>query len=411
MQHRRRTDQLPAPTELPADPLARSRAACEMLQACGFESALALQVLDDRTQGMLCAASGRIGHVVDVARGLAEEVARTGRALQVLEADDSRMNMRWRFAAMSCGELGDGALVVVVADPRLTRREAEAIAAWIAPGASSAGDGNVAPAAPGSDVSAAPGSDVSTAGDLARELAAQLDADVVVLALFAQSGILLNLHVRSGALLRSWRVPVETVWGEAARHSAAYVLGDLHLHAGAESLASLGMCTSALVGIDNGKGLAVGAVGIASHTDLCVDVAERLLTMAPDLGPRIMEFKSRNVAPRADETVSTDLRSFASLVGCRRFAVYSRTDSAVRLVAAFAEDGTRLVAPPDPDEEQLVCWAAQKELAVTSDDAAAILVGPETILYAQDPRRAPMERLRQALQDLRDRPQEQDRAA
>jgi hypothetical protein len=336
---------------------------------------------------MLCAAAGRVDHIVDVARGLAARVAETGRAVELLDADDPWMRLRWRFAAVPCGTTRDGVIVVVTADPALARREAQAIATWIAP--------------PVEEAELTVG---GPCGDLARELARDLGADVVVFSLFAQAGMLLNMHVRSGALLRTWRAPVDTVWGEAARHGAAYVLGELHMHPGAESLASMGLQSAAVVGLENGNGVAIGSIGIASHGDLDTAIAQHLLEQAPVLGPRIMQLRSATVAPKADADGVVEMRAFAARVGCRRLALYSLQGEEISFVSAHAEDGSMLVSPPDPLEEQLVAWAVQRGTAVASEDAAVVLVGDDTILYAQDPKRRPLDRLRLALSDLRNDP-------
>jgi hypothetical protein len=388
MLNRRRTDSLPGTEDLPADPIARARMACDALVDAGFETALALQVIDPMTQAMLCAAAGRIDPVLDTARGVAEQVASTGRALQLVDADDSRMNLRWRFGAVPCGSLRDGEIVVVVADPTLTQREAQAVATWIA--------------TPVVGTGASPAPDPCC--ELARSLAAEFSADIVVFSLFAQSGMLLNLHVRSGAVLRTWRCPVDTVWGEAARHNAAFVLGELHMHPGAESLSSLGMTSAAVVGLENGSGVAVGSVGLASREHLDIDIAHSLLERAPILGAQVMQLRGSTPVPRQDTAGAVDLVGFAARVGCRRFALYSKQGNVVTLVSAHADDGSVLVSPPDPFEEQLVVWAAEKGIAVASDDAAAVMIGDDTVLYAQDPARKPMECLRLALQDLRNDP-------
>jgi hypothetical protein len=383
--HRRRTDHLPNPATLPSDPLARARAACDALAECGIDVAFGLQ-LADTGPGMLCATAGHVGDLLEVGRGLARQAVVHGRALRMAESEESRLPRRWHLAAMPCGSIGDDQVVLVVADPTLSQREAQAMAAWVAPaGANNEGAGG--PCAP-----------------LARGLAADYDCDVVLVALFAQSGMLVNLHTRSGGLLRSWRAPIDTVWGEAARHHAAYVLGDLHMHPGAESLASLGMQAAAVIGIENGSGVAVGAIAVASTRQLDMDIAQRLLERAPVLGPQVMSLRSRSAVPTPDASGAVALRGFAARVGCRRFAMYAREGSALRLVSAHAEDGTVLASPPDPYEEQLVCWAAEKGVAVASDDAAAVVVGGDTILYAHDPGKRPIERLRLALQDLRHSP-------
>ena len=347
---------------------------------------MALQVGGRISQPLLCAAAGRIDNVAEVGRGLAERVATTGRALQMLDADDDRMSLRWRFGAVPCGVVRDGEIVVVFADPTLTQRESQTIATWLAPPRTMhAGTGG-------------------PCGDLARSIAAEFGADVVVFALFAQAGMLLNMHVRSGAVLRSWRLPVDTVWGEAARHSAAFVLGDLHMHPGAETLSALGLKSAAVIGIENGQGLAVGSIGIASRGELEIDIAQQLLERSAVLGPQVMELRSATMVPRADASGAVDLRGFAARVGCRRFALYSKAGNVVTLVSAHAGDGSILISPPDPYEEQLVCWAAEKGIAVASDDAAAVMVGGDTVLYAQDPHKKPMECLRLALTDVRQDP-------
>lgn len=383
---RRRTDYLPAPATLPSEPFARAQAACEALASCGFDAAFGVQIAE-RGPGMLCAASGHVDPLLEAGRALARDTAVHGRALQTARADEHRAATRsWDLAAMPCGHVGDDQVMVIAADPSLTQREAQAIAAWIAP----VGKENEGAGGP--------------CASLARTLAADHAADVVLFALFAQSGMLVNLHTRSGGALRAWRAPIDTVWGEAARHHAAYVLGDLHMHPGAESLASLGMQAAAVIGIENGSGVAVGAVALASTTQLDMDIARQLLERAPVLGPQVMSLRSRSAVPAPDEQGAVELRGFASRVGCRRFAMYTREGSVLRLVSAHAEDGSVLASPPDPHEEQLVCWAAEKGVAVASDDAAAVVVGGDTVLYAQDPDKRPIEQLRLALQDLRRSP-------
>lgn len=82
----------------------------------------------------------------------------------------------------------------------------------------------------------------------------------------------------------------------------------------------------------------------------------------------------------------------------------------MRLVSAHAEDGSRLMSPPDPGEEELVHYAAKRGMSISGRHAAAILVGDDTVLYACDPRREPLERLRRALEELRG-PMDNRRAA
>jgi hypothetical protein len=387
MHSRRRTDHLPLPKQLPFDPLERARVACTEVTELGFGAALALHVPDDGSQGVVCGGAGRIEPLVDIARGLARRTAREGRALHLLDTEGRGGRNHWRHAAIPVGRTQSGTIVLVASDSRLTRREGQALAAWAAP-----------TSAPGLQVHGGP------AGALAHDIAVEFVADVVVLALFAPSGLILNLHVRSGALLHSARIPTDTVWGEVARHGAAFTLGDLSMHPGTELLGSVGMRNAGLVGLENGHGIAIGALGVASVDDLHLDVAHHLLARSPDVGPRLMSLLSSTVVPVAAEDGTVDLRVLAARVGCRRFAMYERAGGQLRLIAAHAEDGSRLVSPPDAQEEQLVTWAAQKGVGVVSDDAAAVLIGDHTVLYAQDPERRALDCLRMALQDVRRNP-------
>jgi hypothetical protein len=84
--------------------------------------------------------------------------------------------------------------------------------------------------------------------------------------------------------------------------------------------------------------------------------------------------------------------------------MYSRSGDVLSLVSAHASDGSVLVSPPDPYEEQMVCWAAEKGVAVSSGEAASVVVGDDTVLYARDPVKRPIDCLRLALQDLRSDP-------
>lgn len=384
---RRRTDQLPPPGLLPAEPLGRARAACELAAAAGFDASLAIHVPDNGTQGVLCGASGRVEPLLDIARGVARNAAHEGRALQIVDADGAIRGEGQRHAAVPVGRTDDGTIVLVVSDPRLTRREGQALATWAAPDAVS-----------GMRVRG------GACAGITRRLAREHGADVVVLALFASSGIRLDVHVRSGARLHTCRVPSDTVWGEVARHGAAFTLGDLTMHPGTALLGSLGMRTAALVGLENGNGIAIGAVGIASAGDLHIDVAHHLLAAAPDLGPEVMGRLSTTSVPVPAPDGTVDLRLLAARVGCRRFAMYERVGAELHLVAAHGANGMPI--PPDPDdiETQLVGWAAQKGVGVVSDDAAAVLIGNHTVLYAQDPDKRALDCLRLALQDVRRNP-------
>ncbi len=387
MERRRRTDRLPLPSQLPADAVERARAACEHVVAAGFAASCAVVVPDDGGQGLVSGAAGRVEHLVDIARGSARSVARDGRALRMVDVDSPRARSRERHAAMPVGRCGSATVVLVVSDPRLSRREAQACAAWIAP--ARAGTATTQGGA---------------CGDLVRRVARRHHADVVVLALFAASGMRVNVHVRNGALLHSARVPTDTVWGEVARHGAAFTLGDLSLHPGTGMLGALGMSAAALVGLENGAGIAIGALGIASADELDVDAAHHLLADAPRLGPAIMEQLSSTAVPVPAEDGTVDLGVLAARVGCRRFAAYELLGTELRLVAAHARDGAAIDARPDELETQLVTWAVQKGVGVVGDDAAAVLIGNHTVLYAQDPAKRALDCLRLALHDIRRNP-------
>lgn len=384
---RRRTDQLPPAALLPEDPVTRARAAGELAAAAGFAASCGIVVPDDGGQGLVCAASGRIDPLLDVARGSARAVALDGRALRLVDTDSRGADARNRHAAIPVGRAGSSTVVLVVSDPQLTRREGQALATWAAP-----------PRAAGLRVRGGP------CGALARRIAREYGADAIVLALFATSGLRVDLHVRSGALLDSSRVPADTVWGEVARHGAAFTLGDLALHPGTGLLNAVGMHTAAMVGLENGHGIAIGALGVATGGEFDVDIAHQLLSLSPSLGPEVMARMSATSVPVAAKDGTVDLRLLAARVGCRRFAMYERIGAELQLVSAHARDGSKLVSPPDELEEQLVAWAAQKGVGVVSEDAAAVLVGRHTVLYAQDPDRRALDCLRLALQDVRRNP-------
>ena len=384
---RRRTDKLPTEDLLPADPLGRVRAACDALQSVGIESALGLQLPTDGGQGVLCAAAGRTEHSLDVARGLARHAVGSGRSLAVLDSTERIGLRRWRHAAIPIGAVRDGTIVLVVSDPRLTRREAQAIATW----AAAADTGSL-------HVEGGP------CAELTRGIAREFGADTVVLALFAPAGMHVQLHLRSGALLHSWRIPSDTVWGEVARHGAAFTLGDLELHAGVELLASVGMRSAGMVGLENGHGIAIGALGIASAGELDVDVSHHLLARAPLLGPEIMERLSSTTVPVPEQDGSVDVAQLAARVGCRRFAMYEIEGDGVRLVAAHAPDGSTFEGPADEYETDLVVHAIEERTGVLGPHAAAVMIGDHTVLYAQDPERRALECLRRALQDVRRNP-------
>jgi hypothetical protein len=381
---RRRTDELPRHADLPGDARDRMHAICDALVRCGFADAFAFSGRASVAGVRLFTHAGSAAVEVERAAQLARSAMSSGRTMTLASPPPQVESMP--MAAVLVGDTPSSREVVIIADPRLSRREAEAVAAWSAPADLPSGAG------------------VGSCGHVARELAAQHAADAVVLALFAETGMLLNLHVRSGGLLRTWRLPVDTVWGEAARHEAAFMLGELQMHPGAESLASLGMQTAAIVGMTSSQGTALGSVGLASRGHLDVDVPRLLLGQAADIGSQVMNLRATTPVPVADADGLVELRLFAARVGCRRFAMYSLSGHVLRLASAHAEDGSVLVSPPDPYEEQLVCWAAEKRIAVVSENAAAVMVGDDTVLYAQDPGKRAIDCLRRALHDLRRNP-------
>ncbi len=387
MQRRRRTDRLPSPALLPTDPLDRARAACDHACAAGFDSAGVLVVPDDGGQAMLAGGCGRVDHIVDIMRGSARSAARDGVAVRMVDADSPRALDRSRHAAVPVGRSGSATVVLVVVDANLTRREGQALGAWAAP-----------VDARGLRVRGGP------CATVARRIAREHDADIVTIALFATSGMRLDVHVRSGALLHGCRVPTDTVWGEVARHGAAFTLGDLSLHPGTRILGGLGMSSAGIVGLENGNGLAIGALGIASVEDLDVQIAHELLAIAPELGPELMARMSSTVVPVPDQDGTVDLAVLAARVGCHRFVMYERIGAELHMVAAHGRDGSRVEHAPDQLEEQLVAWASQKGVGVVSDDAAAVLIGNHTVLYAQDPDKRALDCLRLALQDVRRNP-------
>lgn len=394
--HRRRTDALPELAASPIDPLDRARACCDALVERGkFQTAVALLVTDDPFAApLMVGGSGRVDLVADMSRALADRVAREQRALIVVEPDGRRddgvLSLRplERHAAIALGKHRDGMIVLVVSDPALARREAESIAIWAADGVELKGYGGVC-------------------GPLAFDVAASYDVDVVTTAVFVEAAMLVTMHARSGALLRAWRVPPDTVWGEAARHCAAFVLGDLHRHPGATALSAVGMQHAAIVGLENGSGVALGAVGVAGREPLSMDVADRLIMDAPQLSAELVRVRTSPLAGVSSNDPSIELTALAARVHCERFAVYARTGAGLVLVSAHRADGSFTDPEPDLLEEQLICWAADQGGAVAIDHAAAVMVGGDTILYARDALLQPMTQLRNALISLRDDSDEQ----
>lgn len=391
--HRHRIDTLFAAPPLPGDVGERARMACAVLERAGFHAVVALHVRDSERSPIPCGSGGAADGIADVARGVATRFARDAQPLLVLDVPTSHgRGGTLRVAAVSLGRVVGGQAVLVMADPRLTQREAQALAAWTTH--------------PSSPVQLAP------CGALARDLAAEFDADVITLSIFARSGLTQQMFVRSGGLVRSWRSPADTVWGEAARHGSAYALGDLHLHPGMELYAAMGMRQAAIVGLGSPDGLGIGALGVSSAGHLGQDIPHVLLERAPAIGRDVMSMLADDPTPLArpetdDAMQSVDVRAFAISVGCRRLALYQRDGQTLRLIAACAEDGSRLLAPPDPREPELVRQAALSGQAAETGDAVAIAVGEKTVLYAQDPHARPGEQLRRALGELRQPPDSQ----
>jgi hypothetical protein len=394
MTRRRRTDQLLPLDASSNDPLRRAQVVCEALGSAGFDATVAIRVPHAGGQGVVCASHGRVEPLIDFTRGFARQACNDGRALSMIDAHERFGLRRLKHAAIPIGTVREGIVVLVVSDSRLSQREGLAIAAWAAPSH-----------VEGLRVAGGP------CVDMARTIAGEFAADTVVFALFAQAGVLLQMHARSGGLLHACRVPADTVWGEVARHGAAFALGDLPMHPGAEMLASLGMQTAGLVGLENGHGIAIGALGVASRSPLDIDTSHRLLERAPHIGPQLMQQLSETTVPVPDADGTIDVGLLAARVGCRRFAMYERTDAGLELVAAHTRDGSRLVSPPDELERQLVTWAAQRGVGVVSDGAAAVLIGEHTVLYAHDQSRRALDCLRLALQDVRRNPFDAEPAA
>jgi hypothetical protein len=179
-------------------------------------------------------------------------------------------------------------------------------------------------------------------------------------------------------------------------------LGALEQHGGTEQMAAMGLTHACIAGLTSEQGLPFGAVGVFAGSDLPVEVADRMFVASDAIGPQLMSVLSHQ---QSDEVKSDDsvvaLHSIARRVGCRRFALYARSRRGMKLVSAHAEDGSRLMGAADPGEEELVHYAAKRGMSVSGRTAAAILVGDDTVLYACDPRKEPLERLRLALNDLR----------
>lgn len=392
MHLRRRIDHLPDRGPLDAAACSDERALRlpSQLVGAGFASASLLHV--DPVSGDAQIVEHCRAHEHGPARGAALELAvraaRRGSQLAVLDTRERRTMLHWHHAATCVGAQPDGtAAVLVVSDPQLARRDGEAIALWAAP-----------PKPIGSTLDREP------CADLTHALARDLDADAVIVALFARAGMLLTLHTRAGVPVRSWRAPIDTVWGEVARHGAAFTLGDLPLHPGAEALGAVGMRAAAMVGIENGNGIAVGAVGVAHRRNLDIDVAHELLARSPDLGPQLMQRMSSTRVPTASEDGSIDLAVLAARVGCARFAVYRLGEGGLRISSVHAQDGARVTGPSDGGEETTVRSAYEQGVFIADRSAAAIRVGGSLVLYASDPQRDVIERLRLALGDVRRNP-------
>ncbi len=398
---RRKTDGL-HDTPLPSAPAERAASvARELQEQMRYLAAAAVEVEADGSARPM-KVFGRIEVISQSVLGAAVEAVDLGHpaAIQTLVMPGGFGT--FKCAVIRCGQQGLSEYVVVICDETLSRRDVDAIASW----ATGAREGDTVRSG-------------GPCGSVARDVAAKTGADVVTIALFAPSGMLMNLHVRSGSRLRAWRTSTETVWAEAALHKAAFLLGDLELHPGAEHLAALGMQSAAVVALENRKGVPIGSVGIASRAAINQGDVDVLMNVAPEIAEQIVALRTtdrrmsnvgalephgerRGVQGVEASSDTIDLALFARLVACRRFSVYVRTGNMMQMVSAFREDGTFVMDQPDPMEHELVRWAAERGLAVANQLAAAVMVGDGTVLYARDDSYQPMQRLRSALLQIRD---------
>ncbi len=380
--------------DLPGDdPLERARQAGRVLVMAGCRASCVVQLADGAPDPLVRGGAGDVASLAAVAVPLAEGLVDSGRALRVVDAGSrSPGGARLRFAAVSCGQRAGVATVVVLSGDGLSTHQLETVAMLL---------------------SAPPGQPEPPVGIqrpcslLARDLAGEGAADLVSIALFARAGMQLDLHVRSGDLLRRRRVPVGSIWGEAARHGAAYRIGELRQHRGTEHLAALGMEEAVLVSLENDAGVPVGTIGLAARERLPDGLATGLLERTRTLAREVMESHAHTPAQRAHPgAVSQDieLRVLARSVGCRRFAVYMPQGSELVLLGSFAADGQSLAAPPDPFEQELVRTALERTVSITTEGAAVVLLANGVLLYASDSRRDPMQAIQSALRDLVDGP-------
>lgn len=387
MQNRKRITALTqAPLARPEHALGGGAEACESIVAAGFVAAAVVRVAEGDSAEVITSAGGLDADTAAIVASAAGEAARTGRPVHGGAAAPTG---ECHVAAAVCGADEQGLLVIAAVDSHITTHEAQALAVWASPASA---EGDVAGG--------------GACGELARTVAQQHAADVVVVALFSGSAMSLDLHTRSGTLVRSWRCTSDTVWAEAAKHSSAYVLGSLEHHSGAEWMAALGLESAAVVGLANSDGDAVGAIGVGSFGHLAVDVASQLLDYAPLLGRQVAAAKT-DLAPLAAQPAPADeqqvkISSFAQAVGCERMAVYTRVGPLqFALAAAHGTDGTAVDMEPDPVEEQLVQIMSDDGTAMVYEDAALVCLGDDTILYARDANKNALECVRRALRDLR----------
>lgn len=385
---RRRSDQLPSARDLSGEPVERALDCCRCVMAAGYSSGVAM-VVDCESETVAMLSSNKLSDVeAKPLRDAAFTLLRRGGAFCFNDAPIHN-NLTVKHAAFPIARMGSKAIVLVVSDPQLTKRDAQALAVWSAWESSRQAKTNA---------------HEEGCAVLAQRLAQNLEVDVVAIALFATSGMRLMLHLRSGASVHNCRVPTDTVWGEAARHGAAFMLGDLSTHAGTEVLGRLGMQQVSLVGIENGSGLAIGALGVASDQALDPDIAHDMLALAPSLGPEVMSIMSSTRVPVPDADGTVDLGVLAARVGCYRFAMYERVGVSMQLACAYDREGARLDHAPDEAERELVRRAAQQGAGVVGDRFAAVLIGSHTVLYAEDPSKKALDCLRLALQDVRRNP-------
>lgn len=389
---------LAGPAEHPAG--SRAASAADALVRAGARAACAMHITDPQLPAFMGKASGAADGIAEIARPIAERMMQTGRAIRVVEMGNRALGTHQRFVGIACGSNDDdGAVILVVNDEQLPTYTAEAIA--------------VALSNP-TEVDQPHLADCRACSALTRDIATEFDAGIVGISLFSRAGMRTDLHVRSGELLRRTRLPLESVWGDAARAGAAFNLADLRQHRGMESLGSIGMSHAAVVALENEAGVPVGAVGVAAPHELPDDISLRLLDRSRDYAREVMQAHARSrvsssparpvLSHSARREQHVELRELAARIGCHRVAIYQGEGEGLGMVGCFAGDGSSLVSPPDAYEEELVRMAAYRGVSVVTEQAAVVLLSNGVLIYASDSERDPMEAIQFALQDLLDDP-------